>query len=182
MLRHDRTLLEIDVRDHHAIARDQPSVQRLADLLLGHVVPAVECDVPFSHSVSPLTKTKTARLYATNWLHNASGKWITTETRANSSQRCCATSGSCAASYAPCATATWKCRQPRRASSRSLRAHGLRCRAARTPCGIPAVTVSARCRGRYDPSPASRSGSQSRARSAPASRLPRSSFRASHFA
>src|SRR5687767_15658949 len=55
---HYRALLEIDVRDHHAVARDQPAVQGFAYLLLRHVVPAVESNIAFTHSVVSVSEKK----------------------------------------------------------------------------------------------------------------------------
>jgi hypothetical protein len=41
MARHDAALLQIDVRQHHPIARDQPPRERAVHFLLGHGVPGV---------------------------------------------------------------------------------------------------------------------------------------------
>src|SRR6476646_10430284 len=47
MLRNDAALLQIDVRQHHAIAGDQPALEHVRDALLLHRVPAIECGFAF---------------------------------------------------------------------------------------------------------------------------------------
>src|SRR5205814_6169292 len=49
--RHDRALLEIDVREHDALARDEPTFERLRDALLRHRLPAVQRDTLRLHSL-----------------------------------------------------------------------------------------------------------------------------------
>ena len=46
---HNRALLKINVRQHHAVARYEPPIQRLGNLLLWHVVPAIECHASLVH-------------------------------------------------------------------------------------------------------------------------------------
>jgi hypothetical protein len=56
--RHDASLVEVDVRDHHPLGADEATVQARLQLGLRQVVPAVERGAELAHALPPCCRIR----------------------------------------------------------------------------------------------------------------------------
>src|SRR5438067_6635176 len=86
--RHHGALLQIDVREHHPIARDHPAADALAQLLRRHRFPPVQHGFPL-HVKLPVLERGTigASAAAVNRGRSTDGQWSRRNTSSKSSNR-----------------------------------------------------------------------------------------------
>src|SRR5262249_48895670 len=54
--RHDAPLLQIDLRQHHPVGRDQPAAEERVERVLRQVLPAVVSDAEAAHLLPPVCR------------------------------------------------------------------------------------------------------------------------------
>src|SRR5215470_9551751 len=59
MFRHDASLVQINMRQHHSVASDQPPMQSIRYRLLGHVIPAIMLSLCLCFCLSHISASRT---------------------------------------------------------------------------------------------------------------------------